>query len=63
VTVSVKASGTTYTTVASVNLVNAEGPHQVLLPLTSARWIRLTSTSSYSTSTTAVEELEVFRAR
>jgi hypothetical protein len=63
VTFSVKASGTTYTTVASVDLANAEGPSQVVFPQISARWVRLTATSSYSTSTAAVEELEVFRAR
>lgn len=62
VTVSVSTTGTTYSPVASVDLANAEGPSAVVFPRTNARWVRLTSTSSYSASTVSIEQFEVFRA-
>jgi hypothetical protein len=60
--VSVKASGSTYTTVASVDLPNAEGPGTVVFPAINARWVRVSTNSSYSTSTVSVEQLEVFKS-
>jgi hypothetical protein len=62
VTVSVSADGQAYSTVAVVHLANAEGPSSVEFPQVNARWVRLTSTSSYSASTVSVREFEVFRA-
>ena len=62
VTVDVSTDGTNYTSVASVNLPDTEGPHAVVFPAVSARWVRLGATTSYSTSTVAIEQLEVFHA-
>ena len=56
----VSTDGHAYTTVASVGLPNAEGPSSVVFPKISARWVRIQTTSSYSTSTVAVEQFEVF---
>jgi glycoprotein endo-alpha-1,2-mannosidase len=61
VTVSISGDGSTYTPVASVDLPNSEGPHAVVFPAASARWVRLSCSGSYSTSTAAVEQVEVFR--
>jgi rhamnogalacturonyl hydrolase YesR len=61
VTVLVSTTGGTYVPVASGYLANAEGPSQFVFPTVNARWVRLTTTSSYCATTVSVEELEVFR--
>ena len=58
----VSTTGSSYTTVASVDLPNTEGPGQVVFPTVNARWVRLSSTSSWCSTAVSVEELEVFRA-
>lgn len=63
VDVLISTNGSTYTTIASAYLANAEGPSQFVFPTVNARWVRLSTTSSYCSSTVSVEELEVFRAR
>jgi rhamnogalacturonyl hydrolase YesR len=60
-TVDLSTNGTTYRTVGSVSLANAEGPSAVIFPSSTARWVRLTISSSYSPATVSVEQLEVFR--
>ena len=62
ITISVSTTGSTYSTVASVDFADAEGPSAVMFPRVNARYVRLTSTSSYSASTVSVEQFEVFRA-
>lgn len=60
VNVSVSTDGHLFTTVASVDLANSEGPSSVVFPAVSAHWVRVQSTSSYSASTVSVEQFEVF---
>jgi hypothetical protein len=62
VTVGISTNWSTWTTVASADLANAEGPSQFVFPVVNARWIRLTATSSYCATSTSVEELEAMRA-
>jgi hypothetical protein len=62
VSVQGSVNGTSWTTLATATLPNAEGPHLFLFPSAQARWIRLRTTSSYSTTSVQVEELEVFAA-
>ena len=58
--IDVSTDGHAYTTVATVDLPNAEGPSSVVFPKIDARWVRIQTMSSYSTSTVAVEPFEVF---
>jgi F5/8 type C domain len=62
VSVLVSTNGSTYTTVASANLANAEGPSQFVFPTINGRWVRLSTTSSYCSTSVSVEQFEVFRA-
>ena len=54
--------GLTWNTLATATLPNAEGPHMMLFPPAQARWLRLRSTSAYSTANVQVEEFEVYAA-
>ena len=58
--VSVSSDGASYTPVASVDLPDSEGPHAVVFPAVAARWVRVSCSASYSTTTVSVEQLEVF---
>ena len=62
VIVSVSTDGQAFSTVATVDLANSEGPSAVVFPTVNAHWVRLQSTSSYSASTVSVEQFEVFHA-
>ncbi len=62
VVVSISNDGATYTPVASVDLPNSEGPHAVVFPTLAARWVRVSCSGSYSTSTVSIEQFEVFHS-
>jgi rhamnogalacturonyl hydrolase YesR len=58
VTVLASVDSLKWTALAKATLSNSEGPHTMLFPPASARWLRLQATSSYSGYNTQVEELE-----
>ncbi len=60
--VSVSSDGVSYTPVASVDLPDSEGPHAVVFPAVAARWVRVSCSGSYSTTTVSVEQMEVFHS-
>jgi rhamnogalacturonyl hydrolase YesR len=57
------SNGTGWTVLATATLSNAEGPHMMLFPGTSVRWLRLEATSGYGPLNVQVEEFEVYAAR